>query len=69
MIIDTKNKEAVYLPPAMKSYPLIHQLITLVEQLESENGNKELTILDFAGFLNNSLDKPVAPKQEIKIPL
>lgn len=35
----------------MKSYQLIHQLITLVEQLEEEHNGGEVSIQDFAGFL------------------
>ncbi|MBD1365100.1 winged helix DNA-binding protein [Mucilaginibacter sp. ZT4R22] len=35
----------------MKSYRLIHQLLHLVEKLESETPDRELTLQDFAGFL------------------
>jgi len=35
----------------MKSYQLIHQLISLVEQLEEESPGHEVSIQDFAGFL------------------
>lgn len=37
--------------PFMKSYQLIHQLISLVEQLEQQNEGRELSMQDFAGFL------------------
>jgi len=43
----------------MKSYQLIHQLITLVEQLEDENPGREVSIQDFAGFLLTSVGDPV----------
>ncbi|RWY54010.1 MarR family winged helix-turn-helix transcriptional regulator [Mucilaginibacter gilvus] len=39
----------------MKSYQLIHQLISLVEQLEEENQERELSIQDFTGFLLNTV--------------
>lgn len=39
----------------MKSYFLIHQLIDLVEQMEAENPEKELSIQDFTGFLLNNI--------------
>ncbi|WP_158798871.1 MarR family winged helix-turn-helix transcriptional regulator [Pedobacter sp. L105] len=42
----------------MKSYHLIHQLITLVEQLEEEQKGQEISIQDFAGFLINHLGSP-----------
>jgi DNA-binding MarR family transcriptional regulator len=42
----------------MKSYQLIHQLITLVEQLEDERNGAEVTIQDFAGFLLNQVGDP-----------
>ena len=35
----------------MKSYQLIHQLLTLVEKLEGENQGKAVSMQDFAGFL------------------
>lgn len=35
----------------MKSYQLIHELISLVEQLEQQNPERELTMQDFAGFM------------------
>lgn len=38
----------------MKSYQLIHQLITLVEQLEQQNQGREVSIQDFTGFLLNT---------------
>ena len=37
----------------MKSYQLIHQLITLVEQLEHENQGREVSMQDFTGMLIN----------------
>ncbi|GAA4327079.1 hypothetical protein GCM10023149_30290 [Mucilaginibacter gynuensis] len=37
----------------MKSYPLIHQLIDLVAELETENEGKEISMQDFTGFLLN----------------
>lgn len=43
----------------MKSYHLIHQLITLVEQLEEEHKGDEVSLQDFAGFLLNHMEKPV----------
>jgi len=39
----------------MKSYQLIHQLISLVEELEAENPDHEVSIQDFAGFLLNKV--------------
>ena len=39
----------------MKSYQLIHQLITLVEKQEQENPAKELSLTDFSGFLLNEI--------------
>lgn len=39
----------------MKSYQLIHQLISLVERQELENPGKELTLTDFSGFLLNDI--------------
>jgi DNA-binding MarR family transcriptional regulator len=39
----------------MKSYKLIHQLIDLVEQLENENQDREISIQDFTGFLLNKI--------------
>ena len=35
----------------MKSYQLIHELISLVEQLEQQNPEREVTMQDFAGFM------------------
>jgi predicted transcriptional regulator len=35
----------------MKSYQLIHQLISLVEELEKDNQGKEVGLQEFAGFL------------------
>jgi DNA-binding MarR family transcriptional regulator len=40
----------------MKSYKLIHQLLSLVEQFEMENNGKELLLHDFSGFLINHLE-------------
>lgn len=42
----------------MKSYQLIHQLISLVAQLEQENPEREVSIRDFAGFLLNKVGEP-----------
>lgn len=42
----------------MISYQLIHQLITLVEQLETESPERELSIQDFTGFLLNIVGDP-----------
>lgn len=43
----------------MKSYRLIHQLISLVEQLEQENSGQEVSLQSFAGFLINTVgDQP-----------
>lgn len=42
----------------MKSYQLIHELITLVEQMEQENPGKALAMQDFAGFLINKVGNP-----------
>jgi DNA-binding MarR family transcriptional regulator len=39
----------------MKSYQLIHQLITFVEELENENPEQEISIRDFTGFLLNKV--------------
>jgi DNA-binding MarR family transcriptional regulator len=39
----------------MKSYQLIHKLLDLVEQFETERANQEGTMQDFAGFLVNHL--------------
>lgn len=38
----------------MKSYQLIHELISLVEEMEKENPEKELTLTDFSAFLLNT---------------
>lgn len=35
----------------MKSYQLIHELISLVEQLEQQNPERAVTMQDFAGFM------------------
>ena len=46
----------------MKSYQLIHQLITLVQQLEQQNNGREVSLQDFAGFLvhtsGDAIDNP-----------
>jgi DNA-binding MarR family transcriptional regulator len=42
----------------MKSYQLIHQLISLVEQLEDENQGRQVSIQDFTGFLLNTVGDP-----------
>ncbi len=42
----------------MKSYNLVHQLIHLVEKMETENIDREISLLDFAGFLNSHLTEP-----------
>ncbi len=42
----------------MKSYQLIHQLINFVEQLEQENGGREVSIQDFTGFLLGTVGNP-----------
>jgi len=39
----------------MKSYPLIHQLIDLVAEMEEENQGREISIQDFTGFLLNKV--------------
>ncbi len=41
----------------MKSYKLIHQLITLVEDFEKESGGEEVSLQDFTGFLINHLEQ------------
>eukprot|EP01034_Spumella_vulgaris_P006842 gene6842-8727_t len=43
----------------MKSYQLIHELITLAEQLENENQGRPVTIRDFAGFLVTKIGDPI----------
>jgi len=42
----------------MKSYQLIHQLINLVEELETENQGQDVSIQDFAGFLLSKVGEP-----------
>ena len=43
----------------MKSFQLIHQLITLVEQIEQQNPGREVSMQEFAGFLvKNAVDLP-----------
>ncbi len=41
----------------MKSYQLIYQLIALVEHFETEHGDREGNLHDFAGFLLNNLEQ------------
>jgi len=43
----------------MKSYALIHELLNLVETLETENNGREVSIQEFAGFLLSSVSSPV----------
>lgn len=43
----------------MKSYHLIHQLITLVEELEEEQPEKEISLQHFTGFLLNKSENSV----------
>jgi DNA-binding MarR family transcriptional regulator len=42
----------------MKSYKLIHQLISLVEEMEKEHKGDEVSIQDFTGFLLNHVANP-----------
>jgi DNA-binding MarR family transcriptional regulator len=42
----------------MKSFQLVHQLLTLVEKFENEN-DREVSLQDFAGFLVNQLELPL----------
>jgi DNA-binding MarR family transcriptional regulator len=42
----------------MKSYQLIHQLINLVEELETEKQGREVSVHDFTGFLLNKVGDP-----------
>ncbi|SEP44675.1 MarR family winged helix-turn-helix transcriptional regulator [Mucilaginibacter sp. AW1-7] len=42
----------------MKSYKLIHQLISLVEEMEKEHKGDEVSIQDFTGFLLNHVADP-----------
>lgn len=44
----------------MKSYQLIHQLISLVEQLEQENPDREISVQDFTGFLLTRVSDPAS---------
>lgn len=39
----------------MKSYQLIHELISLVERQENENPGKEISLSEFSGFLVNNI--------------
>lgn len=43
----------------MKSYALLHQLIDLVATLEAENNGREVSLQEFAGFLNNQMGGPL----------
>ena len=47
----------MYNPEEMKSYKLIHQLITLVEDFENDSTDKEPSLQDFTGFLVNHLEQ------------
>jgi DNA-binding MarR family transcriptional regulator len=40
----------------MKSYELVHQLLSLVEQFELKKHDKELSLSDFSGFLINQIE-------------
>src|SRR4051812_23015400 len=40
----------------MKSYQLIHQLISLVKDLEEENQERDISIREFAGYLLNKIE-------------
>lgn len=42
----------------MKSYKLIHQLLTLSEKLEQERPGEDIGLQDFSGFLLNYLKEP-----------
>lgn len=42
----------------MKSYQLVHQLLTLVEQMEEEHHGDEISLQDFAGFLVSHVRDP-----------
>jgi len=44
----------------MKSYQLIHQLISFVEQMEDESPGREHSIQDFTGFLLNKAGEPTS---------
>lgn len=44
----------------MKSYQLIHQLISLVEKQEHENPGKEISIAEFSGFLVSKINEQEA---------
>ncbi|PWS28302.1 MarR family transcriptional regulator [Pedobacter yonginense] len=51
----------------MKSYPLIHQLITLVEELEVEQSGKEISLQQFTGFLlNKASSAPNGTNSEVR---
>jgi hypothetical protein len=41
----------------MKSYKLIHELISLVEELEQQNPDRAVTMQDFAGFMVHTAGK------------
>jgi DNA-binding MarR family transcriptional regulator len=44
----------------MKSYDLIHQLINLVAEMETENQGKEVSLQNFTGFLLNKVGDTTA---------
>lgn len=44
----------------MKSYKLIHELISLVEELEQQNPDRAVTMQDFAGFVVHTAGKVCA---------
>jgi DNA-binding MarR family transcriptional regulator len=52
----------------MKSYQLIHQLISLVAELEEENQGQEVSLQDFTGFLLNKVADPSCntPNSEVR---
>lgn len=55
-LIHSRTKLIDINPYQMKSYQLIHQLLTLVEIFENDNNqSEELTIQNFTGFLNTHL--------------
>ncbi|MGB4400184.1 MAG: hypothetical protein WBJ10_12510, partial [Daejeonella sp.] len=39
----------------MKSYQLIHELISLLERQENENPGKQISLAEFSGFLSNNI--------------
>lgn len=46
----------------MKSYKLVHELLTLVEKLEGDRNGQEISLQDFAGFLLTRFHDTVALK-------